>query len=100
MGFISKLLFATSSMVVPSKLVLTMAALAISTLLNTLYFFRTIIRIYTPAPQSPYAGEKVHLKQQGLFALSASGFILINLFCGLQSQPVVDLLTRGLNLFH
>lgn len=100
MGFISKLLFATSSMVVPSKIVWTMGALAISTLLNTLYFFRTIIRIYTPAPQSPYAGTQVRPKQQKGFAFSAFCFVAINLFCGLQSQPVVDLLTRGLELFH
>lgn len=100
MGFISKLLFATSSMLVPSKLVLTMAALAISTLLNTLYFFRTIIRIYTPAPASPYAQQRATLRGQKLFVMSATGFIVINLFFGLQSQPVVDVLSRGLSLFH
>lgn len=100
MGFISKLLFATSSMVVPNKLVLTMAALAISTLLNTLYFFRTVIRIYTPAPQSPYAGQHVSLKEQGGFAAAAICFVGINLLCGLHSQPMVDLLTYGLSLFH
>lgn len=100
MGFISKLLFATSSMLVPSKLVLTMAALAISTLLNTLYFFRTIIRIYTPAPDSPYAQQRATLRGQKLFVISATGFIVINLFFGLQSQPVVDVLSRGLSLFH
>ena len=100
MGFISKLLFATSSMVVPSKIVLTMAALAISTLLNTLYFFRTVIRIYTPAPNSPYADQRVHYKQQRGFVLVALSFVVLNLLCGLQSQPVVDLLNQGLALFH
>lgn len=100
MGFISKLLFATSSMVVPSKLALTLAALAISTLLNTLYFFRTVIRIYTPAPDSPYAGRRVHLKEQRGFALVSVCFVALNLVCGLHSQPVVDLLTYGLRLFH
>lgn len=100
MGFISKLLFASSSMVVPSKIIWTMAALAISTLLNTLYFFRTIIRIYTPAPTSPYAAQRIGLRQQLTFAMSTFFFVAINLYCGLQSQPVVDLLTRGLELFH
>lgn len=100
MGFISKLLFATSSMVVPGKLVLTMAALAISTLLNTLYFFRTVMRIYTPALDSPYFGYRVHHKQQWGFTMAAICFIALNLLFGLHSQPVVDLLTQGLSLFH
>lgn len=100
MGFMSKLLFATSAMAVSGKLVLTMAALVISTLLNTLYFFRTVIRIYTPAPDSPYAANRVHFHDQRGFVLAAACFIAINLLCGLQSQPVVDLLTQGLALFH
>lgn len=100
MGFISKLLFAISSMVVPNKILLTMAALAISTLLNTLYFFRTVMRIYTPAPQSPFAEQRVMLNHQLGFAIAAFAFIIINVVCGLQSQPIVDLLTQGLSLFH
>jgi len=87
-------------MTVSGKMVLTMAALVISTLLNTLYFFRTVIRIYTPAPDSPYAASRVHFHDQRGFVLAAACFIGLNLLCGLQSQPVVDLLTQGLALFH
>ena len=100
MGFMSKLQFATSAMAVPGKLVLTMAALAISTLLNTLYFFRTVMRIYTPALDSPYFGHRVHAKQQRTFVVAAICFMVLNLLFGLQSQPVIDLLTKGLSLFH
>ena len=100
MGFTAKLQFATSAIVVPGKTVLTMAALVISTLLNTLYFFRTVIRIYTPALDSPYFGHRVHHKQQCGFTLVAICFIALNLLFGLQSQPVIDLLTQGVSLFH
>ena len=100
MGFTAKLQFATSAIVVPGKTVLTMAALVISTLLNTLYFFRTVIRIYTPALDSPYFGHRVHHKQQWGFTLVAICFIALNLLFGLQSQPVIDLLTQGVSLFH
>ena len=100
MGFMSKLQFATSAMAVPGKLVLTMAALAISTLLNTLYFFRTVMRIYTPALNSPYFGHRVHSKQQRTFVVAVICFMVLNLLFGLQSQPIIDLLTKGLSLFH
>ena len=100
MGFTSKLQFATSAIAVPGKLVLTMAALVISTLLNTLYFFRTVIRIYTPAPDSPYAQHREHYNQQWGFTLAAICFIVLNLLFGMHSQPVIDLLTQGVSLFH
>lgn len=100
MGFISKLLFALSSMTSPNKIVLTLAALVISTLLNTLYFFRTVIRIYTPTPNSPYRDETKHIKDQWRFILTGAMFVGINLFFGLHSQPITDMLSQGLSLFR
>ncbi|MEG1743932.1 MAG: proton-conducting transporter membrane subunit, partial [Clostridia bacterium] len=48
-GFVSKLLFATAAVECDEKTLITLIVLAISTILNTIYFLRTVIRIYTPA---------------------------------------------------
>ena len=46
-GFISKLLFATSALQSPHKMLPTIIALAISTILNAVYFLRLVITLYT-----------------------------------------------------
>lgn len=47
-GFISKLMFAQAGVESNHKMLLTLVALAISTVLNAVYFMKTVIRIYTP----------------------------------------------------
>ena len=47
-GFISKLLFAQAAMESTHKMLPTLIALAISTILNAIYFMKTVIRLYTP----------------------------------------------------
>lgn len=47
-GFISKILFAQAAVGHAYKMLPTLIALAISTILNTVYFLKTVIRIYTP----------------------------------------------------
>lgn len=48
-GFISKLLFAQAGVGVENtaKMLPTLIALAISTVLNAVYFMKTVIRLYT-----------------------------------------------------
>ena len=49
-GFISKYLFATAGLAAsPKKMYLTLVVLAISTILNAIYFIHTVVTIYTPA---------------------------------------------------
>ena len=99
-GFVSKLLFAEAAVLVPNwKLLPTLIVLAVSTILNTIYFLKTVIRIYTHAD-----GETVREKgyfclkypQQKLYCVTIVLFILVNLILGMTSQPIIALIEQGL----
>jgi len=94
MGFISKLLFASAGVQAGVKLVPTMVALAISTVLNVMYFLRTVIRIYTPAPER--GGKAIRWWEQPPFTAVALCFVVLNICIGLVSEPVISLLNAGL----
>ena len=96
MGFMSKYLLATAGLEVSVKAVPTLLALALSTILNTFYFARTIIRLYTPG--TPLASAAV-VKAQPPFALSAICFSLLNLASGIFASPLIALLGQGLEYF-
>lgn len=96
-GFISKLLFAQAAVRNQGKMLPTMIVLGLSTILNAIYFMKTVIRIYTPNPESPYAG--ISMGKEKRYAAVIIGFILFNLFLGVSSQPIVDLIEKGLVMF-
>ncbi|MBP5197459.1 MAG: sodium:proton antiporter [Lachnospiraceae bacterium] len=101
-GFISKLLFAEAAVQSPNKMLITLIALAISTILNAVYFFRTVIRIYTPAvkagvKESGFAKAKITDNPKKSIAMII--FIIINLLLGLSSETVIGLIEKGLSMF-
>ena len=96
MGFMSKYLLAVAGLEIGVKAVPTLLALALSTILNTFYFARTIIRLYTPG--TPLASAKA-LKAQRAFGLSAICFSLLNLAAGIFASPLIALLGQGLEYF-
>ena len=96
MGFIAKYLFALAGFRETGKLIPTLLALAVSTVLNTLYFARTLIRIYNSRGLGDY--KRVRLREQGGFALSAALLAGLNVAFGVIAQPLIDLLTRGVAL--
>ncbi|MCM1188629.1 MAG: sodium:proton antiporter [bacterium] len=107
-GFISKILFAQAAMGHAHKMLPTLIALAISTILNAVYFMKTVIRIYTPVPKTPDAeinvlpateGRSVPLTEQPLKSAALILFIVLNLILGLNSQPIVGLIETGLGMF-
>lgn len=126
-GFISKLLFAQSAMGHEHKMLPTLIALAISTVLNAVYFMKTVIRIYTPVPmaQKAYIREgnrfvraeetlgaregvnvltgtvcrNITAKEQPAKSAALVLFILLNLILGLSSEPVIRLIETGLAMF-
>ena len=103
-GFVSKLLFAQSAVLVSNwKLLPTLIVLAISTILNTIYFLKTVIRIYTPV-NAQTVKEKgfitVHSKEQKLYSLTIVLFIILNLLLGMASQPVITFIQTGLRYFN
>lgn len=101
-GFISKILFAQAAVGHHYKMLPTLIALAISTVLNTIYFLKTVIRIYTPmekAKRKEKHYETITVRQQPVKAAVMICFIIINLILGLFSQPIVNLIESGLGMF-
>ncbi|WP_373219228.1 complex I subunit 5 family protein [Ruminococcus sp. 5_1_39BFAA] len=101
-GFISKLLFAQAAVGHTYKMLPTLIALAVSTVLNTVYFLKTVIRIYTPVPQNVLEKKKytaITVKMQPVKAMAMILFIVLNLVLGLFSEPIVTLIENGLRMF-
>ena len=97
-GFISKLLFAESAVRLSgSKMLPVLIVLGISTILNTIYFMKTVIRIYTPAPDSPYQTIKARTIRPYCVVLVL--FIAVNLVLGCMSDGIVELIKQGLIMF-
>ncbi len=72
--------------------------LVLSTWLNTLYFLRTVIFLYTHGDEKPAA--PVQNVRNGIFyALALAGFIALNAGLGIFSQRVINGLLRGLSMF-
>jgi multicomponent Na+:H+ antiporter subunit D len=97
MGFISKYLFAMSAFRANVKMVPTLIILAVSTVLNTLYFARTVLRIYSHPQAHP--APPLGVRAQRSYAAAALLFILLNLAAGVAASPLIDILERGLALF-
>ncbi len=78
----------------------TLFVLALSTLLNAVYFLRLMITLYSrrrpedkPLPEYTKAGNFWGLK------FSIVCFIILNLVLGMYSQPIVQAITDGLAMF-
>ncbi len=99
-GFISKLLFATSALQSPSKMLPTLIVLAVSTVLNAVYFLRMVITIYSiPREKEKSMKEGESLPGSWNLRLAITCFILLNLTLGLFSQPIVKAIGNGLAMF-
>lgn len=108
-GFVSKVLFAQAAVYTWNKMLPTVIVLAISTILNAIYFMKTVIRIYTPLPlnennQVTIEGEtltyeKITMKDEKEYALTIVLFIILNVILGMMSQPIVELIQSGLSMF-
>ncbi|MBP5309350.1 MAG: sodium:proton antiporter [Lachnospiraceae bacterium] len=96
-GFISKILFAQAALKNSHKMLPVLIVLGISTILNAIYFLKTVIRIYTPVETSLY--KPLTIKKQKLYSFVIAMFIMINFFLGLMSTRVIDWITMGLEMF-
>ncbi len=105
-GFISKTLFAQAAVAQGGRMLPTLIALAVSTILNVIYFMRAVLIIYTPpgrvwdaadVEKYGYRNVKMGAYPEKTFVFAC--FILMNLVLGLVSQPIVELCTRGLAMF-
>ncbi|MFG6369753.1 MAG: sodium:proton antiporter [Lachnospiraceae bacterium] len=104
-GFISKMQFAEAAVQNSlQKMLPTLICLAVSTVLNAIYFMKTVIRIYTPASKNvkrTQAGEAaiIGVKEHPLYNVALILMILLNVVLGCCSQPIVDWIIDGLAMF-
>ncbi len=98
-GFSSKLQFGLAAAGSDShiKLIAVMLTLAVSSVLNALYFIRTIIRIYSY--KEPDSRTKVQDKVEKSYVIPMGILTAGNLLLGLFSWIIVDLIQRGLQMF-
>jgi hypothetical protein len=71
-------------------------ALAVSTLLNVLYLFKTVITLYRPAREGFVCKAE---KPDGAAVCAMVGFVVLNVLLGVLAQPVLNVLTTGFHLF-
>lgn len=102
-GFVSKILFAQASILEPNwKMFPTLIVLAISTILNAIYFLKTVIRIYTPKKKTEVQEKgyySVRWNEQKVYAVTIVLFIVLNMVLGMVSEPVVEIIRTGLENF-
>ena len=96
-GFTAKVYFAEAGLLADTgKLVTTMFALAISTILNAIYFIRAVISIYT-AGRNDHMSAPEKADKTMKFALVC--FVLLNFVLGIGAYPIVNIISHGLAFF-
>lgn len=96
-GFISKVYFAVAALEAnPLQMEVGMLALAISTILNAVYFMRAVIMLYTPNKNFINTAK---YRNGWMFDTSVIIFIGLNFFIGLGSFLIVQVIGRGLACF-
>ena len=94
-GFTSKVYFAMGALEAgPEKMWVAMIALAISTVLNAVYFLHTVMTIYTPAPD-----KKGRAQNGAPYVAAILVFIGLNLFLGIGSNLVWEAIAAGVQMF-
>ncbi len=95
-GFTSKVYFALATLESsPFKLWTAMIALAISTVLNAVYFLHTVLTIYTPVNKT----DRIGFRAKRQFTLAILLFVLLNLFLGIGSNLVWQTIQLGTDMF-
>ena len=94
-GFAAKVFFASATMAQPVKMWMTLLTLALSTVLNALYYIPAVTVLWS-RPVDGETGEKQ--PKDPAFAVSTVVFIAAVFFLGICYQPVVELIQTGLSL--
>ena len=96
-GFISKLNFSEAAFEHGGITMWVMLiALAVSTLLNVLYFVKTVVTIYRKPREGFVAPPKYHAP---LRKIAMWGFIVLNLLIAILALPLMTAITNGLHHF-
>lgn len=96
-GFISKLYFASASVFAPGKMAAVLFVLAISMILNALYFLPSCIAIWMPSKES----ERVQwAKVSPTFSIAIVLFIIANIALGIWYSPFIRVIEMGISLLQ
>ena len=95
-GFVSKLYFALSAFAFPHKQMLVLLALAVSTILNVIYFLYAAVLLFSGKEKGKL---QVRLTRQKAFVLAVTVLILVNIAVGMHSEPLTQLFSAGLTRF-
>ena len=102
-GFVSKLLFAQAAVADASwRMFPAIIVLAISTILNAVYFMKTVLRIYTPMPAEEMQAKgyiNIGWKQHKVYTAAIILFIVLNVVLGCSSKPIIMMIEEGLHNF-
>ena len=119
-GFISKLLLGSASVGSGPMQWIALSALAVSTILNAVYFLKTVIFLYIPPElvrkDRPVGVESLKNEEEknlakekklellpGIhcpgYVFSISVLVLLNFFLGLASEPIINIINKGLDYF-
>ena len=117
-GFIAKMLLANASFTEGYRMYAAIGAIAVSTILNVVYFFRCIINLYAYGGFDGKEAEEAEVAdvadrskeliktsfrptrfENAVFGTSVSVLALINLYIGLAPGLLTDIITKGLNVF-
>lgn len=98
-GFISKLYFASASVYAPGKMAAVLLVLAISMILNAMYFLPSVIAIWTPETK---AEKEAHIKisMSPTYCIAMVLFILANVALGIWYQPFIHIIEMGITLLQ
>lgn len=97
-GFTSKVYFAEAALSSSTwKLEVAMLALAISTILNAIYFIRAVISIYTPGRHDEM--ENVGFMKHKVRNIALIFFVALNFALGIGASPIAEIINNGLWLF-
>ncbi len=92
-GFVSKLYFASATIYSPQKMVITLLTLAISMILNAMYFIPSAIAIWTPVER-----KHQHSKPSKRMEVGIGIFIMTNFCLGIFYKPIINMIELGIRL--
>ncbi|MBO4782153.1 MAG: sodium:proton antiporter, partial [Lachnospiraceae bacterium] len=101
-GFVSKLLLGGAAIGHGAMQWIALLALAVSTILNAIYFLRTVIYLFIPDK----AGEEKKQDMVPAYSMNCEDYVfgililvMINLVLGLASGPIINIINNGLDIF-
>ncbi len=96
-GFVSKVYFATASVLAPGKMAAVLIVLAASMVLNALYFIPSSVAIWSkPLPDQ----ELVKVRTTPHFSVTVILFICATMALGIFYHPVVNVIQLGIELLR